>query len=209
MKSTTRRETLIVIAAAVSPPLGAQHQHAELTLHAAAAYKVKTLTSDEMAGVTRLCDLIIPRTETPGASDAGVPEFIDRRLTASPNLAATFRLGMARLDSVSTRRFGAKFIQLPSERQINILTSISNAPDTDLGRFFRLAKDLTIDGYYASHSGLVEELGWHGNTFLTEFKGCTHPEHQMQSTVQAAVQDTADSRADQPGQELRSVSGDF
>jgi Gluconate 2-dehydrogenase subunit 3 len=55
---------------------------------------------------------------------------------------------------------------------------MSNAPDTDRGRFFRLIKDLTIDGYYSSRSGLVEELGWHGNTFLSEFKGCTHPEHQ-------------------------------
>jgi hypothetical protein len=39
-------------------------------------------------------------------------------------------------------------------------------------------KGLTVDGYYTSEAGLKQELGWHGNTFLTEFKGCDHPEHQ-------------------------------
>jgi hypothetical protein len=35
-----------------------------------------------------------------------------------------------------------------------------------------------VDGYYSSKERQADELGWHGNTFLTEFKGCTHPEHQ-------------------------------
>jgi gluconate 2-dehydrogenase gamma chain len=117
-----------------------------------------------MKFVAILSDLIIPRTDTPGASDAGVPEFIDRRLTASADLAATLRRGMATL--------GPDFTELPHDRQVAVLTSITETP------FFRLAKDLTIDGYYSSRAGLVEELGWHGNTFLSEFKGCTHPEHQ-------------------------------
>jgi hypothetical protein len=168
MNPTTRREALIAIATAAT--LNAQHQHAEETPASATPYQPKTLTPSEMDLVARLSDLIIPRTDTPGASDAGVPEFIDRRLTASPDLAATFRRGMLLL--------GPDFAQLAHERQVAILTEISNAPDTDRGRFFRLAKDLTIDGYYSSRAGLVEELGWHGNTFLTEFKGCTHPEHQ-------------------------------
>jgi hypothetical protein len=41
-----------------------------------------------------------------------------------------------------------------------------------------MMKDMTIDRYYSSREGLSQELGWHGNTYLTEFKGCTHPEHQ-------------------------------
>jgi len=161
MNPTTRREALIAMATA--PLLNAQHQHGE-EAPAAAPYKPQTLTPAEMQFAAVLSDLIIPRTDTPGASDAGVPEFMDRRLTASPDLAAAFRRGMSLV--------GPDFAQLPHERQVAILTEISNTP------FFRLAKDLTIDGYYSSRAGLVEELGWHGNTFLSEFKGCTHPEHQ-------------------------------
>lgn len=114
--------------------------------------------------VTILSDLIIPRTDTPGAADADVPEFIDRQLSASPDLAATFRRGLATL--------GADFAHLTYEKQVAGLSGIGDTP------FFRLIKELTIDGYYSSREGLVEELGWHGNTFLMEFKGCTHPEHQ-------------------------------
>lgn len=174
MNSTTRREALILIAAATPSLHAQQHQHGDEPPPPAAAYTPRTCSRSEMELIAKLTDLIIPRTDTPGASDAGVPEFIDRRLTASPDLAAAFRRGLSLLDS--------GFIQLPAERQIAILTELSNAatnaPDTDRGRFFRLLKDLTIDGYYSSRDGLVEELGWHGNTFLSEFKGCTHPEHQ-------------------------------
>jgi hypothetical protein len=168
MNPTTRREALVLIAAA--PSLNAQqHQHGEMPAPSA-AYKPQTLTAAEMEFVAKLCDLIIPRTNTPGASDAGVAEFIDRRLTASRDLAAALRRGMSLL--------GADFAGLPTERQIAVLTEFSQSPDSERGSFFRLVKELTIDGYYSSRAGLVEELGWHGNTFLAEFKGCTHPEHQ-------------------------------
>jgi hypothetical protein len=37
---------------------------------------------------------------------------------------------------------------------------------------------MTIDGYYTSEIGIKQELKYKGNTYLKEFKGCTHPEHQ-------------------------------
>ena len=44
-------------------------------------------------------------------------------------------------------------------------------------RFFRLVKNLTADGYYTSRAGLLEELGYVGNTALARFPSCTVPEH--------------------------------
>jgi len=84
---------------------------------------------------------------------------------------------MSRLDSAAKKKFGAPFAGLHSAQQTELLTAVS-AEKSALGRFFKLAKDLTIDGYYTSKPGLTVELDWHANTFLTEFKGCTHPEHQ-------------------------------
>jgi gluconate 2-dehydrogenase gamma chain len=40
-------------------------------------------------------------------------------------------------------------------------------------RFFRLVKNLTADGYYTSRVGLIEELGYKGNTFLAAFPACS------------------------------------
>src|SRR4051812_25467228 len=115
MKPTTRREALItIVSAAATPAVAQEHQHAEAIAATAAPYKPTTLNPDEMKVVATLSDLIIPRTDTPGASDAGVPEFIDRRLTASPNLAASFRSGMASL--------GGNFPNLSHEKQVAMLT---------------------------------------------------------------------------------------
>ena len=43
-------------------------------------------------------------------------------------------------------------------------------------RFFRLLKNLTADGYYTSRVGLVDELGYTGNTALAAFRPCPVPE---------------------------------
>ena len=146
MAVSTRRELLLTIAAAL--PAAAQHEHPDTSV--AAAYTTKVLSSEEMKRVAALVDLIIPRTDTPGASDARVPEFIDRKLSLDAELKERFLEGLRAFDGVLT----------------------------DSDPFSRLLKGLTVDGYYTSKEGLTQELGWHGNTFLTEFKGCTHPEHQ-------------------------------
>jgi gluconate 2-dehydrogenase gamma chain len=52
-----------------------------------------------------------------------------------------------------------------------------DASDADLPvRLFRLMKNLTADGYYTSRVGLVEELGYAGNTALAKFPSCAIPE---------------------------------
>jgi hypothetical protein len=94
--------------------------------------------------------LIIPRTDTPGASDAHVPEFIDRKLSLDAALKERFLAGLRSFDGVLTEE----------------------------NPFSKLLKGLTVDGYYTSKEGLTQELGWHGNTFLADFEGCTHAEHQ-------------------------------
>ena len=45
--------------------------------------------------------------------------------------------------------------------------------------FFKTLKDATIDAYYSTKEGLVNELGWDAAKPMMEFKGCTHPEHQV------------------------------
>jgi hypothetical protein len=44
-------------------------------------------------------------------------------------------------------------------------------------RFFRLVKNLTADGYYTSRTGLLQELGYAGNTALARFPECAVREH--------------------------------
>jgi gluconate 2-dehydrogenase gamma chain len=152
----TRREALVTIAGAA-------------VLNGQTA---SFLSAGELTWLAALADTIIPRTDTPGASDAGVPAFIDRRMATNSQLAELFRAGMKGVDAEATSKFGKGFAAITPEQRFEVLKGRQDEP------FFKTMKGLTVDGYYTSQAGLTQELGWHGNTFLTEFKGCTHPEHQ-------------------------------
>lgn len=131
----------------------------------------------DYAVVSRMADLILPKTDTPGALDAHVPFRIDHEAAVSPELQDRFKTGLELVQAEAKKAGGADFISLSQAQQTAILTSMSEAGETPEGEFFRTMKELTVDWYYRSEEGLVKELGFHGNTFRAEFPGCTHPEH--------------------------------
>jgi hypothetical protein len=51
-------------------------------------------------------------------------------------------------------------------------------PTTDLERFFVVLKQMTVNGYYTSATGIHQEMEYVGNAYLGAFPSCTHPEHQ-------------------------------
>lgn len=151
----------------------------------AAAKKVeppKFFNTGQMALIATISELIIPTDDhSPGAIAAEVPAFIDLMISESP--AETKKLwtdGLDAMDRMSREKFQVEFNKATSAQQTEILTAISRnerTPQTLEERFFRAIKNLTIDGYYTSEIGIHKELQYKGNTYLKEFKGCTHPEH--------------------------------
>ena len=178
---TSRRTVLKTIASAAAvSPLAGQHEH-----HAASefvqisatkpAYKPKFFTQAQFATLQVLVDLIIPHTDTPGAADAGAHRIIDTTISRSKLLQASWRDGLQWLEMQTRKRpIGSR----PPNEQIAILTAASNGSDPRGMKFFTLLKGATVDAYYSTQEGLKTELGWNANTFLSEFKGCTHKEHQ-------------------------------
>jgi hypothetical protein len=69
-------------------------------------------------------DVIIPRTETPGASDVGVPAYIDTFLTHAPTEVDAFRLGMRTFDEASRELTGMAFDELDPSRQAPTMRTI-------------------------------------------------------------------------------------
>jgi hypothetical protein len=135
------------------------------------------LQPGEFQVVEAMSERIIPESDTPGAKKAGVALLIDKAIVARPILGHSYRAGVADLNALSISSFGGDFCSLTEVQQIAVLTPMSLETDTSLGKFFELVKDMTIDAYYKTEAGLKTELGWHGNTYLTEFPGCDHPEH--------------------------------
>ena len=173
---TSRRSAIKAIAtAAIASPVKAQHQHhaaSEFVQVSGAPYKPKFFSKAELDTVRVLVELIIPKTDTPGAADAGVDRIIDTDISRRPESQKAWRSGLVWADA-EARKAGAKnFLALSQDKQIEILRKASDSA------FFTLLKGTTIDAYYSTREGLQTELGWNANTFLSEFKGCTHKEHQ-------------------------------
>jgi len=143
----------------------------------------KFFNAQQLALVGTISELIIPTDDhSPGAKAAEVPAFIDLMVSESPEeTKALWRDGLAAVDKLSQAKFSQGFNGATAEQQTALLAEISKnemKPQTLEERFFKAIKNLTIDGYYTSKIGIHDELQYKGNTYLKEFKGCTHPEHQ-------------------------------
>ena len=141
------------------------------------AFKPKFFTQHEYETVRVLSDLIIPKDErSGGAIDAGVPEFMDFIMTDQEDRQVAMRGGLAWLDLESQRRFDKTFFAATDAQRREILDDISTygelKPGMSHGRtFFRSFRDLTASGFWTSKMG-IEDLGYIGNTFVPEWKGC-------------------------------------
>lgn len=143
------------------------HARAELGLLGAP----RALTVAEYGMVSAAAERIIPRTATPGATDARVADFIDVMLADWYDATdrERFKAGLAELDA-GARRLGASgFVKATAPQQTKILETLDNTlrdrrharvPNAD-DHWFAMLKHLTIWGYYTSRPGIVEELRVH------------------------------------------------
>jgi hypothetical protein len=194
-KEITRREAIKNIGVGVSviavlPVLGqeaAAHDHAHPVAQQATKARPQRLrffTAAENRAVIELSERIIPADESsPGAKAARVNEFIDLMVSESPDgTKKQWREGLAAVDKMSRDKFGVGVADASADQQVELLKEISKnerSPQTIEERFFRLIKNATVDGYYTSEIGIHKELRYKGNSYLKEFIGCNHPEHQQ------------------------------
>jgi hypothetical protein len=139
--------------------------------------QLKALSPPQFETLEVLVEAIVPTDDrSPGARHARVADYVDLLLNENDReLTLLWIGGLAALDAEAMRHFHAPFSQLGAGQVDAILESISRnekAPRTALETFFVVAKEATIRGYYASATGIHEELRYKGNQFLREFVGC-------------------------------------
>jgi len=173
--SGVRRRDVVVAMAAI--PLLRARWEASLPARPSARPPVAFFTPVEMETVRVLSDLIVPRDDRSGsATDAGVPEFLDFVMTEWPAHQTPIRGGLAWLDRESTHRFGKPFRESAGGEQAALLDEIAYPararPRMKAGvEFFNHFRDLVLSGFYSSKEG-VKDLGYMGNTFVAEWRGC-------------------------------------
>ncbi|TZF85699.1 gluconate 2-dehydrogenase subunit 3 family protein (plasmid) [Pedobacter sp. BS3] len=125
-------------------------------------------TPEEMAVITVLADMIIPKDERSGsASDAGVPAFIEFIVKDIPDHKIPMRGGIRWLELQCMNRFGTSFVQCTPAQQVEIVEEIAYPdeakPEMKQGvAFFNRMRDLTASGFFTSKMGL-EDIGYAGN----------------------------------------------
>lgn len=86
----------------------------------------RTLTPEQLALVTALVEHVIPRTDTPGARDAGVHRFVDALLTdhyRAPE-RTRFLAGLRGVDVRALRKHKKNFLATTRAQQVAILTTM-------------------------------------------------------------------------------------
>jgi len=125
-------------------------------------------TKHEMATITVLADIIIPKDEVSGsASDAKVPEFIEFIVKDIPEHKVPMRGGLKWLDVYSFNKFQKPFVEASADQQISIVDEIAYPkkarPEMQAGvTFFNRMRNLTASGFYTTEIG-VKDIGYVGN----------------------------------------------
>jgi hypothetical protein len=125
-------------------------------------------TEPEMAVITILADIIIPKDEVSGsASEAKVPEFIEFIVKDMPEHQTPMRGGLRWLEIYTFKKFNKSFKDCSPEQRISIVDEIAypKKAKKEVAQgvaFFNKMRDLTVTGFYTTQMG-GEDLGYVGN----------------------------------------------
>jgi gluconate 2-dehydrogenase gamma chain len=137
----------------------------------AAGSKSSFLSLPQADIVSAVAEIIIPRTDTPGAIDVGVPGFIDRVLedVCTEEDRRRYLTGLATFDAAAQVEEGRKFAALEAPRQVALVQKVHDAAvdqERLLNRshgtlrrpFILMTKELTLLGFFTSQVGATRIL---------------------------------------------------
>jgi gluconate 2-dehydrogenase gamma chain len=150
-------------------------------------YKPQFLKEDQAALIAELAEVIIPRTDTPGAKDAGVPSFIDGMLfeVYPAEAKENFMKGLAAFNDEAKQEYGDDFADCTTEQKNALVKKHHDAlagSNVDASQawyrsggkkakpFIIEMKELTLAGFFTSEPGATQTLQY--NQVPGPFKGC-------------------------------------
>ncbi len=99
-----------------------------------------------------LVDVIIPKTETLGAKELNVHQFVQRMITDcyDKKAQANFEKNLTNTEELCTKAFGKSFSACEAAQQADILKSMALSTDSEAQNFYKTLRGLTIQGYTTS-----------------------------------------------------------
>ena len=142
-------------------------------------YNPVFFTPDQARIVTEVCEIIIPKTDTPGAKDAGVPGFIDTMLKDCYRKEDQDRYldGLAAFDERAKSTYGDRFIYSKPEQQAELVKAVHAEALQEMKEnreakrpFILMTKELTLLGFFTSEPGATQVLQY--IAVPGSYKGC-------------------------------------
>jgi glucoside 3-dehydrogenase (cytochrome c) hitch-hiker subunit len=180
-----RREMLKILGATAAVPLIPKQASAAVRLaeslhrrldaeRAAHSVALRVLSPEQDELVTTMAEMIIPETDTPGATAAHVNEFVDLLLAewSDERDRDRFLAGLDAIDHDSRANYGRRFVELGAAERELALRALDGARDSSdgAGRAFGELKRLTVYGYFTSE--LVQKNVLKTNIWPGRFDGC-------------------------------------
>lgn len=143
--------------------------------------KTGLFTDDDISFFDEVAETILPRTNTPGAKDAAVGQFIAMYSTECYDDTGlnALRDGIHQVEEASKKMSGAGFVNSTAEQKQKLLTQIDvearkyNATHKEgdtAPHYFTLMKQLTMLGFFTSKPGATQVL--HYVPVPGKYEGC-------------------------------------
>jgi hypothetical protein len=115
------------------------------------------LNAESKALLSEICNTIIPKTDTPGALEVGVPDYIELIVKdcLQTSEQESFKKGMLEIEEIAKETFGKSFVECNAKQKLHLLNGLDLNDDQDLKKYFSQLKWLTIRGYTSSEYYLV------------------------------------------------------
>ena len=125
-------------------------------------------SNTDIAFLDEVAETILPKTNTPGAKDAQVGEFMTRIVKDCYTEAdqKVFLAGMQKLDDACKKKSGKSFLESTPEQRHDLLVDLDKEASAygktkkkeDPSHYFRMMKELTLWGFFTSKPGATEAL---------------------------------------------------
>lgn len=144
--------------------------------------------SDRQAAfVAEVVETILPRTDTPGAKDVGVPSFIDNLLAKvyTQEQQQDFLKGLDLLQETAATELGKDFMDASPDERFQFISKQNEAATQNAGNvsegwwaatakterpFILTIKELTLLGFFTSEAGATQVLQY--NQVPGPYRGC-------------------------------------
>lgn len=125
-------------------------------------------SNDDVSFLDEIAETILPATNTPGAKEAKVGEFMTRIVKDcyTEKDQKIFLDGMQKLNEASKKKNGKSFLDSSPEQRHDLLVELDKEQKSytdqkkkdDPDHYFRMMKELTLWGYFTSEPGATKAL---------------------------------------------------